>query len=127
MSIIHRLKRMVAMTLDDLMKTNPPGTKFTDGNVWGPYAYFECWFKANGEWHGKKQTGCKMSFSGDAGGWSLWQEPKKKVKRWLVARKTIDGEWIVPINRYGNPAFMEEAIMNADDIKLESTMIEVDE
>lgn len=121
-------------TLDELMKIHPPGTKFTN-SAWESGDYFACWFESDsGLWCGKGSTGSILTFSKDynSARWSVYQEPPRKVKKWLWAMESVytSDEHVVIMSQRGNPIFMTEKYAKdtfPDAIKLEHTMIEVED
>lgn len=76
-------------TLDELMKIHPPGTKFTNA-TWISKTPWACWFKGRDNWYGTELIDSETiatTHPGHISGWSLYQEPPRKVKKYLWARK----------------------------------------
>lgn len=126
-------------TLDELMLLRPPGTKVCH-RAWDPGRYFECWFYAENSWHGKLRSGLHDCFSGDAGtDWVLWPESRCGL---LDSKKCICGKsgpkskkrlYLWAIRDPSNPFFYvldqayREMPPNQDAVRIESSMIEVDD
>lgn len=71
------------MTLDELLKDQKLGEVKVMLHGYH-YEWFQPFFKTkNGFYCGLNEAGVSDTWSGGSCGWSIWQEPKKKVKRWL--------------------------------------------
>lgn len=116
----HEIARERAKTtdsLDELMKIHPPGTRFSLRG-YRRQESFECHFYASGVWHGiyrDEQLRIYQEASGTCNGWSLWQEPKNKVKK--VVRRWLRG------NKNGNVCFTTDEEFAASYDKSEWVLI----
>jgi hypothetical protein len=82
------------MTLDELMKDRRPGEIKVRCEEWAPKNWFQPFYVTETAWHGRCQNNESYAYTRDEDGWELWVEPKKRVKRWLLAER-IDpkGPW----------------------------------
>lgn len=112
-------------TLDNLMKVHPPGTKFSL-NGYRRQESFECHFYASGAWHGiysDEQLRIYQEANGTCNGWSLLQEPKKRVGKWLWAYENAEDKWVLCTTYMSESEFIDSMYGRSRAIKLESTMI----
>lgn len=110
--------------------TRGDGRKFIEGDD-SEFFWFEPFFKdANSYWHVLSQNGLHhVEDENDV--FKLWHPPKKKKKLWLWASNTTgkDGitEYMVTEHFYSDEDVKKDIHHCRDWIKLEHTMIEVDE
>jgi hypothetical protein len=90
-------------TISDLMKGKAPGEIKVTWDGWTKNAWFQPFYCFESRWYGPADDTPHYHAEANSGGWSLYQEPKKPVTRWLWATKNPNGEWFVP-----NGFFSEE-------------------
>jgi hypothetical protein len=125
------------MTLKELIAEHGFGKKFicTEMEIpitFIPYAYST---KESEKIIGEDSTGGGWAWKKTSGGWSLYTEPKKKVKKWLWASRYIGILKHIEKGWFQNNTFSENAPTmdlypdpeNFEHIKLPWSEIEVDE
>jgi len=118
----QRLK--MTNTIDELMEGKFPGQITivnTSGTVFTPY-----FMDSDGMWMGKDLNGDLAGNRADNPNWSIYEEPKKLVKKWLWRYKNANKEW-----EYNTIYTTEEEanrwFNSYECIKLEYTEIEVED
>ena len=112
-------------TIDELMEGKFPGQItiiHADGEIFTPYFIDSC----SKRWVGKDLEGGICYNSTDNENWSIYEEPKKLVKKWLWRYKNANKEW-----EYNTIYTTEEEanrwFNSYECIKLEYTEIEVED
>lgn len=126
-------------TLDELMKIHPPGTKVYHEQI-ADKGYFCPYFVTKDSLIGRSWVGPYRdesmigTWSSTLCGWSLYQEPKKKVKKWLWVDKdrklgtTSTKECAVVMSKgFEYPILLSDAEALGNWIKIPGTEIEVDD
>lgn len=83
-------------TIDELMAGKQPGEIKLRQESMRSGVWFKPYFKTSDKWYGECNEPFQICFYGSTSTWSIYTEPKAKVKRWQYAFHEKDcNVWIV--------------------------------
>ena len=82
-------------TLDELMEGKAPGEIRVNNKDYPAASWFQPYFKSYSDWYGLNELGYQKSHSGLEYHWRIWQEPKKKVMKYLWRYRDYKREWAI--------------------------------